>query len=188
MPTTFLALYKAAVLQAVETIDLGKLERAIGMLREARDKGRSIFVCGNGGSAATASHFACELVKGASYGRSARFRVLALSDSVSTITAYANDVDYACAFVEQLKNFAQPGDVVIAFSSSGNSPSVVRAIEYGNSAGCRTIAFSGREGSALGRAAQLNLQVPHPHLGRVEDAQFIMAHMICYYFMENPDA
>ena len=188
MPTNFLASYKSSVLQAVETVDLGKLEEVIRILREAREQGRSIFVCGNGGSAATASHFACELVKGASYGRTARFRVISLSDSVSTITAYANDVDYACAFTEQLKNFAQAGDVVIAFSSSGNSPSVVRAVEYGNSTGCRTIAFSGREGSALGRAAQLNLQVPHPHLGRVEDAQFIMAHMICYYFMENPEA
>jgi D-sedoheptulose 7-phosphate isomerase len=188
MPTTFLASYKSGVLQAVETIDLAKLEQAIRILRAARDEGRNLFVCGNGGSAATASHLATELVKGASYGRAARFRVISLNDSVSTITAYANDADYACAFVEQLKNFARPGDVVIAFSSSGNSPSVVNVIEYGNSIGCKTIAFSGRDGGRLGRAAQLDLQVPHQHLGRCEDVQFIMSHMICYYFMEHPEA
>ena len=123
--------------------------------------------------------------KGASYGRTSRFRILALTDSLPTITAYSNDVSYECVFVEQLKNFAEPGDVVIAISSSGNSPNVLRAIEYGNSLGCRTIALSGREGGQLGPLAQLDIRVAHPHTGRIEDLHMVVLHMISYYFMEE---
>src|SRR5271168_839298 len=128
----------------MESVDLDKVESAIQCLAEARDSGRHIFVCGNGGSASTASHFACDLVKGASYNRTKRFRILALTDCLPTLTAYSNDVGYECVFVEQLKNFAERGDVLIAISGSGNSPNVLRAVEYGNSAGCRTIALTGR--------------------------------------------
>ena len=113
------------------------------------------------------------------------FRALALTDSLPTITAYSNDVSYECAFVEQLRNFAQPGDLVMAISGSGNSPNVIRAVEYGNSAGCRTIALTGRDGGKLGATAQLNIQVSEPHMGRIEDAHLIVCHMIAYYFMEG---
>jgi D-sedoheptulose 7-phosphate isomerase len=94
-------------------------------------------------------------------------------------------VGYECVFVEQLKNFAEPGDVVMAISGSGNSPNVLRAVEYGNTLGCRTIGLTGRNGGELGRMAQLNLQVSEPHMGRIEDAHLIVTHMICYYFMEE---
>ena len=177
--------YKSALHDAIETIDLAQVGKAIEWLAEARDRGRRIFVCGNGGSASTASHFATDLVKGASFGRQSRFRVLALTDSLPTITAYSNDVGYECVFVEQLKNFAEPGDIVIAVSGSGNSPNVLRAVEYGNSIGCRTIGLSGRDGGALGRLAELNLHVAHPHMGRIEDGHMIILHMIGYYFMEQ---
>jgi D-sedoheptulose 7-phosphate isomerase len=177
--------YKAALLNAIETIDLEKVGQSIDILRRAREEGRRIFVCGNGGSASTASHFACDMVKGASYGRPSRFRIMALTDSLPTITAYSNDVGYECVFVEQLKNFAEPGDVVMAISGSGNSPNVLRAVEYGNAMGCQTIALTGRNGGELGRMAQLNLQVSHPHMGRIEDAHTIVTHMICYYFMDE---
>ena len=86
--------------------------------------------------------------------------------------------------VEQLKNFAEPGDVVIAISGSGNSPNVLQAVEYANSIGCRTIALSGRDGGRLGPMAQLNLQASHPHMGRIEDVHMIVLHMIGYYFMD----
>src|SRR5579863_1792599 len=169
MTMSFPQRYKSDVLKALETIDLDKVNQAIGILAQARDQGRHIFVCGNGGSASTASHFACDMVKGASYGRSKRFRIMALTDSLPTITAYSNDVCYDCVFVEPLKNFAEPGDVVIGISSSGNSPNVLRAVEYGNSIGCRTIALSGRDGGRLGPLAQLNIQSADPHTGRIED-------------------
>jgi D-sedoheptulose 7-phosphate isomerase len=180
----FPELYKADLLRSIETIDLAKVRQAIGILSQARAEGRQIFVCGNGGSASTASHFVCDMVKGASFGRQRRFRILALTDSLPTLTAYSNDVSYDCVFAEQLKNFARPGDVVMAFSGSGNSPNVLRAVEYGNSIGCQTIALTGRDGGQLGRLAQLNIQVSHPHMGHIEDGHMVAMHMIVYYFMD----
>lgn len=182
---SFLQSYKSDLLKAIETIDLANVKRAIEILGETREAGGHIFVCGNGGSASTASHFACDMVKGASFNRSARFRIMALTDSLPTITAYSNDVSYECVFVEQLKNFAREGDVVIAISGSGNSPNVLRAVEYGNSIGCQTIALTGRNGGKLGPLAQLNIQTSNSHMGRIEDSHLLVLHMISYYFMES---
>ena len=184
MTASFPASYKADVLKAIETIDLDKVSQAIDIFKQARDEDRRIFVCGNGGSATTSSHFVCDMLKGASFKRDKRFRIMALTDSLPTITAYANDVSYECIFVEQLKNFAQPGDVVMAISGSGNSPNVLRAVEYANSIGCKTVALSGRDGGKLGAMAQVNVQACHPHMGRIEDVHMIVMHMICYYFMD----
>lgn len=181
---TFPEQYKAELLQAIERIDLAKVQQAIAWFCEARDEGRQIFVCGNGGSASTASHFACDIVKGASYQREKRFRILALTDSLPTITAYSNDVAYDCVFAEQLKNFARPGDLMMAISGSGNSRNVVCAAEYANSIGCRTIGLTGRDGGKLGGLVQLNLLVDVPHMGRIEDAHMIICHMIGYSFMD----
>lgn len=177
--------YKAALLEAIEQIDIKHVDQAIEWFRAARDASRSIFVCGNGGSASTATHFTCDMVKGASHNRDSRFRIMSLADSLATITAYSNDAGYDCVFVEQLKNFAQPGDLVMCISGSGNSPNVLRAMEYANSIGCKTLALTGRDGGKLGPMAQLNIQVSVPHMGRIEDAHMIVCHMIAYHFMEN---
>ncbi len=183
----FSAEYLAQLRETIGHLDLAKVDQAIEWFREARDSGRQIFVCGNGGSASTASHFATDIVKGASYNRARRFKILALTDSLSTISAYANDVCYDCVFTEQLKNFAAPGDLLVAISGSGNSPNVVKAVEYANSAGCRTLALTGRDGGKLGPLAHLNIHVPEPHMGRIEDAHMIVCHIICYRFMDRED-
>jgi D-sedoheptulose 7-phosphate isomerase len=177
--------YQREVLKAVGSIPLDKVNVAIEWFREARASGRQIFVCGNGGSAANASHFACEVLKGASYGKAARFRILALTDSMPTVTAYSNDVGYEVAFAEQLKNFAQPGDIVVGLSGSGNSMSVVRAIEYANSIGCRTLVLTGYDGGKLARLGQLSIHVAAPHIGHSEEAQLVVLHMISYCFMDE---
>ncbi len=182
---TFPERYKRDLLEAIDTIDLELVGRAIEWFRQARAAGQQIFVCGNGGSAATASHFACDIGKGASFNRPSRFRIMALTDSLTTLTAYSNDVSYDAVFVEQLRNFARPGDLVMAISGSGNSPNVVRALEYANSIGCRTLALTGRDGGQLGPLAGLNIQVPVPHMGRIEDAHMIVCHMIGYCFMDT---
>jgi D-sedoheptulose 7-phosphate isomerase len=176
--------YKADLVKTIETIDTAKVEQAIELFKAAREGKKHIFVCGNGGSASTASHFACDIVKGASFNRDSRFRIMALTDSLPTITAYSNDVTYDCCFVEQLKNFAEPGDLVMGISGSGNSPNVLNAIRYANEIGCKTLALTGRDGGKLGQLAQLNIQVPVPHMGRIEDAHMIVCHMIGYYFMD----
>ena len=182
---TFTADYREHLIETVKGLDLEKVDQAITWFKEARAADRNIFTCGNGGSASTASHFVCDILKGASYNRKARFRIMALTDSLATLTAYSNDVGYECVFVEQLKNLAQPGDIVLAISGSGNSPNVLRAVEYANSMGCRTIALTGRDGGMLGPLAQLNIQASVPHMGRIEDAHMIVCHMIGYYFMDT---
>lgn len=177
--------YKSKLLRTLDTIDLDSVQRAIEFLSQARDQKRHVFVCGNGGSASTASHFVCDMVKGASFNRDSRFRIMALTDSLPTITAYSNDVSYECVFVEQLKNFAQPDDVFMAISGSGNSPNVLCAMEYANSIGCHTIALTGRGGGKLGPMAQVEIRIPESHMGRIEDAHLIVCHMLGYYFMEQ---
>src|SRR3954452_19023508 len=177
--------YRTKLLDVIGGVDLNVVGRVIDLLKEARDKKRHIFTCGNGGSASTASHFVTDMVKGASYNRDARFRIMALTDSMPTITAYSNDVSFDSAFTEQLKNFAGKGDVVIAISGSGKSPSVVKVVEYANSVGCETIALTGRDGGDLGSAAKLQINVKEPHMGRIEDAHLIVCHMLCYNFMDN---
>jgi D-sedoheptulose 7-phosphate isomerase len=177
--------YRTQLLDTLSKIDLSKVDQAIEWFKEARSSKKHIFTCGNGGSASTASHFVCDIVKGASYQRDSRFRIMALTDSLATLTAYSNDVSYDCVFLEQLKNFAEPGDVLLSISGSGNSANVLKAVEYANSIGCKTIALTGRDGGKLGPMANLNIQVPVPHMGRIEDAHMIICHMIGYYFMDT---
>jgi D-sedoheptulose 7-phosphate isomerase len=182
---TFPEIYRRDLLETIGKIDTAMVDQAIDWLAEAREHDRHVFICGNGGSAATSSHFVVDMLKGASHNREKRFRIMALNDQMPTLTAYANDVHYDCVFAEQLKNFAQPGDIFMALSGSGNSPNVLRAMEYANSIGCRTIAMTGRDGGKLGPMANLNIHVPAPHMGRIEDGHHIVCHMICYYFMEE---
>ena len=182
---TFPEKYRLELIKTLELIDADQVNQAINWFRDARDQHRRIFVCGNGGSASTASHFACAMVKGASFQRQSRFRIMALTDQLPTITAYANDVGYDIVFVEQLKNFAEPGDLFMAISGSGNSPNVLRAAEYASSLGCKTIGLTGRDGGELARISQLNVQARAPHMGRIEDTHMVVCHMIAYYFMEE---
>ena len=181
---TYTETYRDRLIGTLNGLDLSKVDQAIAWLTEARDHGKTIFMTGNGGSAASASHFVCDMLKGASYQKEKRFRILSLHDNMPTLTAYANDVGYHDAALEQLKNFAEPGDVVIAISGSGNSPNVLRAIEYANSIGCKTIGLTGRDGGELGPLVQLQIHTPEPHMGRIEDAHMIALHMICYQFMD----
>lgn len=181
---TFTETYRDRLIETLKGLDLSKVDQAIAWLEETRDQGRTIFMTGNGGSAASASHFVCDMLKGASYKHEKRFRILSLHDNMPTLTAYSNDVDYHDAALEQLKNFATPGDVVIAISGSGNSPNVLRVIEYANAHGLRTIGLTGRDGGKLGGLVQLQIHTPEPHMGRIEDAHMMALHMICYQFMD----
>ncbi len=171
--------------ETISGLDPIALGRAISWMKEARDAGRMVYVCGNGGSAAIASQMVTDIVKGASYGHRARFKMIGLTDSIGIITAYANDVDYDCVFVEQLRNFAQEGDVLLAVSGSGNSRNVLKAVEYANSIGCRTIGLTKTGGGILKDIAHLTLGVPNNHMGRLEDCFFVMTHVIAYAFMEE---
>jgi D-sedoheptulose 7-phosphate isomerase len=180
-----IAKYQQDLAETIRGIDTDAVRHAVNLFAGARETGNTIFVCGNGGSAGSASHFVCDVLKGASFGREKKFRILSLNDNLPTLTAYSNDVGYDVVFAEQLKNFAKPGDVFLAISGSGNSPNVLRGIETANALGCKTIAMTGRDGGKLGPLAQLHLHVANSHMGRIEDAHMAMCHMIAYHFMEE---
>jgi D-sedoheptulose 7-phosphate isomerase len=110
---------------------------------------------------------------------------MSLAENVATLTAYVNDVGGDAVFVEQLKNFARPGDIVIAISGSGDSRNVLAAVEYASGAGCKTIAMTRAGGGALGKMVGLNLAVPSDHMGRLEDGFMVLAHILAYAFMEG---
>ena len=118
--------------KALDSISKKEINEFINLLLQAHDRQSNIFIFGNGGSALTSSHFASDLNKGASYGMEKRFRVMSLTDSYGLYTAYANDVNYDEIFVEQLKNFMEPDDLVIGISGSGNSKNILKAIEFAN--------------------------------------------------------
>lgn len=176
--------YRASLIGAFSSVDVGKVAQLRELLDTARAEGRTIFTCGNGGSASTASHFATDLLKGASYERDLRFKVVALTDASSTISAYSNDVGYDIVYEEQLKNFLKPDDIVIAISGSGNSPNVVRALQYASSVGAHAVALTGRDGGELGKAASLHINVAEQHMGRIEDAHLAVCHMLAFSFID----
>ncbi len=182
---SFAADYLRKVEASIKSIDPVRLDQATDVLRVARDTNQTIYSCGNGGSGSIASEMIADIVKGASYGKARRVKMMSLCDSVSTITAYSNDVDYACVFEEQLKNWLIPNDVVIAISGSGNSENVLRAVRYANSNGVITIACPTGTGGELKDLAAIPLVVNSDHMGRLEDCFFIMTHVMCYAMMQD---
>src|SRR3954469_2807958 len=183
MPLEFIRDYLTELDATIRALPHEQIAGIIDAVCDARDRDAQVFVVGNGGSAATASHFAVDLGKGASMTGDRRFRVISLTDNVPWISALANDLSYADVYVEQLKNFARPGDLLLAFSGSGNSENVLRAVRYANSIGCRTIGLSGFEGGRLREEAQECLVVHADHMGRIEDGHFVIQHLVVYYFM-----
>lgn len=184
---TFARNYLDDLARLLPQLDAAKIGQAIAWMRAVRDSGNTIYICGNGGSASIASQMVVDIVKGASLRKATRFKMIGLTDSMATVTAYANDEGYETVFVEQLKNFAQAGDLLISISGSGNSPNVLRAVEYANEVGCKTIALTTGAGGKLKDMAELALTTPSDHMGRLEDCFFILTHVLCYAFMEEPD-
>lgn len=155
------------------------LDRAVALLRDARGRGATIFFCGNGGSASTASHFACDLGKNTVHPTLGRFRTIALVDNLPAVTAWGNDSGYDQIFVEQARNLLRPGDVLVAVSGSGNSPNVLRAAEYARELGCEVIGLIGFEGGALKAMSTVALVVPGRTIEQAEDGHLILNHAIC---------
>ncbi len=166
-------------------ISEAEFNKVIELFQTAYEDGRQVFVFGNGGSGSTASHFACDINKGVSYGHDKRFKVICLNDNIATILAYANDTSYNDIFVEQLKNFMQPGDLVFGISGSGNSENVLRAVEYGNGNSAITLGFTGFSGGRLGKVAELSINVASEDMQKIEDIHLIMTHMIMQSFCKK---
>lgn len=179
----WLAAYVAAHHRAVDSVPLDAVERVAATVRAAWRAGRTIFVAGNGGNAASAAHFATDLGKGASDATGRRFRVLSLADNTAWLTALGNDYSYDDVFARPLANFAAPGDVLIVGSVSGNSPNLVKAVEWAAAHGLRTVALVGAKRGRLADIAEQVLVVDDTHYGRVEDVQMQIVHMVCYSFI-----
>ena len=173
-------------LQGVLTrLNLADVQSSIDAVMDAYRAEKQIFVIGNGGSASTASHLACDLGKGTSVAGKPRFRVISLTDNVATMTAWANDVTYEDVFVEQLKNLVNPGDLVIGISASGNSENVLRAMRHAADIGCKTVGWCGFGGGELAELCDISVVVDSDRYGPVEDVHLVLNHVLHAWITEE---
>lgn len=179
----FIRSYLAELKRTVNSLDVGKIELATRMLTEAYRKGRKVFIIGNGGSASLSSHMACDLGKGTLarvYDKSEkRLRVMSLTDNVSLLTAFANDLSFSDIFIQQLRNLIEKEDLVIVLSGSGNSLNVVKAVRYAKGQGAKTIGFLGfRTGGKLAKLVDCAIVAQSNHYGPIEDTHLILNHIL----------
>ena len=170
--------YLTELEQVIRNMPRPDILAVVDALETAWREGRQVFLIGNGGSAATASHMMNDLNKLTIVPGQPRMRALALTDNVPLMTAWGNDAAYDDVFVEPLLNFMRRGDVVIAISTSGNSPNVVKAVRAANEHGLKTIGFVGADGGQLAGIADLVIRIPSPLIGQQEDGHMILDHVI----------
>jgi len=175
---TALNSYFDDVVQTIGKMPIATMEQIVTALMEAYESSRMIYLFGNGGSAALASHFACDLGKGASNGSSKRFQALAFTDNVPMMTAWANDARYEDIFAEQLINFVRRDDVTFAISGSGNSPNVLKALKVAREAGAFTIGLTGFQGGDMKDLCDLCLTVPSDNMQIIEDLHLSVTHAV----------
>lgn len=179
--------YLATLKATLDRLDRQEVQAFLDLLLKAREEERNIFIMGNGGSAATASHFVCDFNKGLSKPGQKRFKFICLNDNVPSMMAYANDISYDDVFVEQLRNFVRPDDVVIGISGSGNSTNVIKAITYANESGARTLCLVGYDGGKLKQIAAQCVHVNLQNMQIVEDIHMIIDHMGMSVLMRRMD-
>jgi phosphoheptose isomerase len=181
----YLTAYRDEIARAWQSVDAAAFARAAALLGAAIRAGRTIFACGNGGSAAIANHLHCDFLKGIQTATELRPRIVTLSAQIELITAIANDIAYADVFVYPLRTMAQAGDVLMTISSSGNSENVVRAVEWARANEVASIALTGFEGGRTARLAEVNLHVGAANYGVVEDVHQSMMHSLAQYLRQQ---
>lgn len=170
--------YLNLVKDTIDKLDRDSIERTVNAFMRVYDAEKTIYIFGNGGSAASATHACGDFVKGASYGLKKRFKVMSLVDNLPALMAIANDISYDDIFVEQLKNFIQPGDLVIGISGSGNSANVVKAMEYAKQQGVQTIAFCGFKGGKIKELADISVHSVAMDMEVAEDIHMMVFNVI----------
>ena len=175
--------------QVLDGIDHSEIERFVDLLLQARQSGQNIFFVGNGGSAATSSHFANDLSIGTRQ-QEKSFKVISLVDNIATLSAIGNDYGYDQIFARQIKVYGQKGDLLVGISASGNSPNLLRAFESGRELGLVTVSITAFDGGKLKQIADHSVHVPTNagEYGPAEDAHLILDHLITYYFQNVLDA
>lgn len=174
----FAGQYLTRLKGVIDSLDLDCFGRIAAEFLSAYQRQARIFVMGNGGSGATASHLACDINKGCCLDLDQKFKMICLNDNMPTMLALANDLSYEAVFVEQLKNFFVPGDLVLGISGSGNSSNVLGAIAYAGLHGGRTMGWCGFDGGELARRVDVAFIVPSNDMQQVEDMHVVLAHMV----------
>ena len=179
--------YKNYTQRALDSVDPAEVDLLIHSLYDAYARGATVFVIGNGGSAANASHLAQDLAKGtcADLTQDRRIRALSLTDNVAFFSALGNDEGYDQVFVQQLRTFCRPGDLLIAISGSGNSPNVLRAVEYANEHGLKTIGVTGFSGGRLREIVTESLHVPLNDMCTAESIHSVIFHYVILQLQER---
>jgi D-sedoheptulose 7-phosphate isomerase len=170
--------YISGIESALRSLKAEEINKVVEILLDTFRNGHTLFLCGNGGSASTASHLVCDFQKSVVDKQGRHFRAVALTDSMPLITAWSNDFDYSRVFAEQLSALAVPGDVLLAISGSGSSKNVILAVERANEMGLTTIGFAGYQGGLLKQKAQHCIVVPSNNMQQIEDVHLLLGHLI----------
>jgi D-sedoheptulose 7-phosphate isomerase len=183
-PVAFATAYLDYLHSVLRRLDTAEIGRFIGTLLDARSRGATIFFIGNGGSAATASHFANDLAIG-THDYEQPFRAVSLADNTAILTAVGNDFGYEDIFVRQLRVLGKHGDVLIGISASGNSPNLLKAFEHARSAGIKTVAITGFDGGRMKTMADegIHVRTEPKEYGPVEDVHMVIDHLVGSYLM-----
>jgi phosphoheptose isomerase len=171
--------------RVIGSVEPAVLDKAAAILIEAYTRGAVVFACGNGGSAAIANHLQCDHLKAIRTKTDLVPRVVSLSTNVELLTAIANDLEYEEVFAYQLQSQASPGDVLIAISSSGRSPNIVRALMWARDHGLHTIAFTGFDGGGARAAAEVSVHVDGANYGIIEDLHQVIMHALAQYIRQS---
>jgi len=175
---SYIQWYLEEVGSILEQLPKDQITQIIHTLEQARMERRQIFLIGNGGSAATASHFANDLLKATVAEGKPRMKAIALTDNIPIMLAYANDCGYETIFAEQLDALSAPGDLVVAFSGSGRSPNVIRALDLARERGLTTIGITGRDGGDMRERCDICLIAPCEPMEQIEDIHVVLCHLI----------
>ncbi len=169
--------YFTGLADALAKVDRSEIDAMIDALMDAYERGSTIFICGNGGSAATASHICCDFNKGISMYHDRKFNFICLNDNIATMMAISNDVSYDDVFLMQAEGRVKENDILIAISGSGNSRNVIRVAEYFKSLGNKVVGLSGYSGGKLKEMSDVSVHVPIDDMQKSEDAHMSILHL-----------
>ena len=188
-PACFVRTYLEGIKACLDALSATQVLQVVRLLDEVYQAERQVFVVGNGGSAATASHLACDLSKnaGPAGGDWPRLRVISLTENTPYIMALANDLGFERIFAEQIKTLARRDDLVIAISGSGNSPNILEALHAAGKIGARTVGFLGFDGGQARRLVDVAIVVPSRDYGKIEDTHLILGHLVTEWFRQRLD-
>lgn len=177
--------YCSELIDTINNLTSKDLNTIVNILWDAYKGNKKIYVIGNGGSAATASHYVCDFAKGTAVPGEKRLKIMSLTENVAHMTAISNDISYNEVFKEQLENLLEPEDILICISASGNSPNLVQAVNYANSINVTTIGILGFNGGKVKELTTTNIVVDNFNYGQVEDIHLILGHVLSQYFRKR---